>query len=448
LPRQQGEEFIAALSRRKDRRVLIAERNVMRELHAGGPRTLDEISSSLKRRRLPAGNVRDWLRGLEDDGRIFRGNAMDVGLADPPPDLRKGRPPMYATLSDRWGYGVGIEIARSWIRAAVMAPSGRVLSHAERDRPGSHRLEDTLEVAVDAVREAVDGLAVDERERLVGIAVAVAAPVDRKLGTVARDMQRGWGSEPIQDSFNAWLPNDLPTVAVINDANARAIGEARFGLARAKHSAFVLKVSGGIGGALLRRGRLIDGYSGFAGELGHLRVAPELLTAPLGPSELDPLKPDAQCGCGDLGGQHLEAYASTEAIARRVSGARGADVEFDEIAKNWRFGADSRRAVEDASRLLGQAIASVVVLFDPAIIVVTGRFAKCGQKALKPLETAVEAVRPTRDPPPVVIHGSQDGVPETQGYEWIGVRGAARFAIESKTSADDPPAAGDQLAVA
>jgi glucokinase len=272
---------------------------------------------------------------------------------------------------------------------------------------------------------------------LVGIVVAVPAPIDRRDGTVASDAHSSWGMEPMHRQFAAELGDCRLPVTVINDANARAIAEGRFGLARGAHSAVVLKVSSGIGSALLRRGRILDGYRGVAGELGHVGVSLDNLARPPADLGLALLSPDAACSCGDVERQHLEAYASTSAISHRLQRARGAPVDFAEVAQGWKTQGDARWAIEDAARLLGQVVSTFVALCDPAVIVVTGRFAACGDDAVVPMRQAIESMHPLRrNPPNVVVDGPQTAVEAVGDWEWIGVCGAARLAVELNTSVE------------
>jgi predicted NBD/HSP70 family sugar kinase len=426
--------------KRTQARVVLGRRHVLRELHAGGPRTAAEIASSLTRLnvRYPQETVEERIRELTKLGLVRKGDAATVGLRDLAGPKAAGRPKQFATLSDSWGVGIGVEIGRSSVKAAAITPNGEVLVRREAERV-SARLEPTFREAAATVRGVLEDLSGLREAALAGIVVALPAPVDRRSRSVAPDVLPGWGGRGLDERFSEALGVDHLPVAVINDADARAIAEGRFGLARAAHSAFVLKVSGGIGGSLLRRGRVMSGFRGLAGELGHISVSLDTLSRPPTELNLPMLDPDAACSCGDSQGQHLEAYASTTAIARRVAEARSAPVTFERLAEGWQGAPDARRAIEDAGQLLGQALSSLVAIFDPALVVVTGRFAACGDHAVDPVRRAFADLRPLqRDPPEVVVDGPGHRDDTQREFEWVGVRGAGRLAIELNTSADDP----------
>ncbi|MEA2493879.1 MAG: hypothetical protein QOJ29_1790 [Thermoleophilaceae bacterium] len=421
-------------------RLVIGRRNVLRELHAGGPRTASEVAQSLGRFNVKysVDAVADRFEELDERGLVRLGGAEAVGLrrfqaANPP-----GRPPRYATLSDVWGLGAGVEIGRSEIRCGMVTAGGELVSRgqAQRSKP---QVEPTFREAGSTLRSLLDEITDDQREALVGIVVAVPAPVDREGRTVAQDILP-WGMEPLDRRFAKTLDLENRPIMIVNDADARAIAEGRFGLARAAHSAFVLKWSGGVGGCLLRRGRILGGFRGLAGEVGHLSVSLDAVVPPASILNLPRLQPDAECSCKDSDNQHLEAYASIGAMERRLSSARGCEVGIDTIAREWTHREDARRVVEDASRLLGQALAQVMTLMDPQVVVITGRAAACGALVADPIRQILAGHRPRHPhPPEVVVDGPPLTARKGRESEWLGVRGAGRLAVELNTSADDPP---------
>jgi predicted NBD/HSP70 family sugar kinase len=128
-----------------------------------------------------------------------------------------------------------------------------------------------------------------------------------------------------------------------------------------------------------------------------------------------------------------------------VAEARGLSKELDfaTVAGEWKIKGDARRAVEDAARLLGQVLASITVICDPALFVVTGRFARCGPDALEYARAALQGLSPRRRAPEIRVDGPAGPGASDLEFRWIGAIGAARMAIEANTSADDPPSAGD-----
>jgi predicted NBD/HSP70 family sugar kinase len=322
------------------------------------------------------------------------------------------------------------------IRAAVVTAAGDLVARSSGRRL-SRRLPETLADASQHLENVLAGLGEEQRSRLKGMVVAIPAPVHRDNQEGASEYFPAWGEGPLDELLAKRL--DIPNIpiAIVNDAVTRAISEGRFGLARASHSAFVFKISGGIGGSMLRRGRILRGFRGYAGEVGHLGVSLSPLQSPPQRLELASLMPDARCSCDDVGGQHLEAYASTSAIARRHQHDAGPHANFDIVAAEWQSDDRAKKCIEDAARLIGQVALSVATVYDPEVIVVTGRFAACGDAALNPIRDSLRGNRlMAGDPPAVLVDGP--GELGEDGWEWVGVQGAGRLAIERNTSAEEP----------
>lgn len=151
------------------------------------------------------------------------------------------------------------------------------------------------------------------------------------------------------------------TVRVVNDASAAVVGEHRVGAARGHRDVVLLTLGTGVGGGVVVDGRLLEGAHGFAGELGHLIIAEGGRDAPSG-----------------IAGT-VEAYTSGTAIGREAQeavtaglpGARAVDAPG--VLAAARSGEPWALAVlERVGVRLGVAIASVVSVLDPSIVVVGG----------------------------------------------------------------------------
>jgi glucokinase len=179
----------------------------------------------------------------------------------------------------------------------------------------------------------------------------------------------------------------LPTV-VDNDANAAAWAEARFGAGAGGGDLVLVTVGTGIGGGLVLDGRLYHGAQGFAGELGHLIVAPD----------------GDRCACGNSG--CLEAMASGSTLGRLGREAAAADPGGRLAAIAAAAGAPVTGEVVFAAALegdpvalslferighwLGVGIASLVTIFDPDLVVVGGGVAATGDLLLAPARASFD----------------------------------------------------------
>ena len=154
----------------------------------------------------------------------------------------------------------------------------------------------------------------------------------------------------------------LPAVA-LNDANASAVGEQRFGAGRPFASFLMVTLGTGVGAGLILDGRLWSGIDGVAGEFGHLTVEPN----------------GRRCGCGNRG--CLEQYASASAIATLAAslGVEAGTGRLDaaRVAELAREGDAKACAIfEQAGAYLGIAAAGVVNLLNLEAIILGGGVAE------------------------------------------------------------------------
>ena len=190
------------------------------------------------------------------------------------------------------------------------------------------------------------------------IVIGLPTRLDYREGTPVRPaIMPGWDGFHVKEPLEAGF--GLPVV-VENDVNLRALGEAR-SLAPDQSPLVAVKVGTGIGAGLVTEDGLIHrGSGGASGEMGHitLRSAPE-----------------THCFCGSVG--CLEAVASVTALLRRYADESTTGVEppstAEELAALMRD-ADplASELVRDSASYLGEAIADIVHVFNPARVVISG----------------------------------------------------------------------------
>ena len=216
-----------------------------------------------------------------------------------------------------------------------------------------------------AVMETIVGLAtqlVDECGAAIdAIGVGTAGRVDATTGGIAfaNDLMPGWTGTPVRQVLEDRL--GLPC-AVLNDVQAHALGEARWGAANGAREVVVVAAGTGLGGAIITGGAVMRGTHGFAGELGHT---------------VHPAAAGITCACG--GTAHLETVASGSGIEDRYFDAtqiRRSGVEISQLANEGDEAAVA--VIRQAGRALGEAIASWVNMLDPQMIIVSGSVVKAG----------------------------------------------------------------------
>ncbi|MET1085539.1 MAG: ROK family protein [Arthrobacter sp.] len=250
------------------------------------------------------------------------------------------------------------------ISAAVETTSSRV---ALNDLGGTILADEHLDIAVadgpkkvlHAITEAAQRLLKHSKTpiaRVSGVGISIPGPVDPKtLRPSQPPIMPGWDAYPIVELIQDAFP--VP-VLVENDADAMAVGEYSTGFAGTS-SLCLVKVSTGIGTGLVIDGRVYQGVDGGAGDIGHVR---------------HPAFAELQCQCGSFG--CLAAGASGGAIARKltelgISCSSGRDVRQQLLAGN----VETMRLTQEAGRRLGEVMATVVCLFNPAVLLIAGDLA-------------------------------------------------------------------------
>jgi predicted NBD/HSP70 family sugar kinase len=282
---------------------------------------------------------------------------------------QSGRPPVPIALVPRAAFAVGLDIGHDHVRAAVCDLSGEILGDEYEAAEVDHAPIETLDLAERLVRAALERADVP-RDRVIGMGMGLAAPVDPSRGLVfAEGIMPSWvGVQPAAElAARLGLP-----VRLENDANLGAVGEQVFGAGRESDDMVYVRVSAGIGLGMVLRGRPYGGGIGIAGELGHVRVAPEGLI----------------CRCGNRG--CLETVASPPAVAALLARSRNEEVSVERLLELVERGdRGAVRAVAEAGKSVGEAIATVVTLLNPTLVVIGGELARAGDALLAPVRTAI-----------------------------------------------------------
>lgn len=255
------------------------------------------------------------------------------------------------------------------------------------------------------------------------ISIAAAGVIDTRKGVItASPHLPGWINVPlrhlIEEKFKL-------KVFLLNDANAAALGEHRFGAGKGANNLIYLTVSTGIGGGIIIDGQLYSGSSGGAGEIGHMTIDVN------GP----------KCKCGNVG--CLEMLASGTAIAAgaimrirggessaliEMVGGKREDITAEKVAVAAQQG-DSLAldVIATAAGYLGVGIVNLVNIFNPDVVIIGGGVAKMGDRLFSPLR---QVVRVRAFP---LLAQAVRILPARLGDD-AGVIGAAVFAFEQGKS--------------
>ena len=273
---------------------------------------------------------------------------------------------------------IGVDVGGTKIAGGVVDDSGKIIYRTRRDTPFTDPAA-IVEDIVAVTRELAEGYDV------AAVGVGSAGFVDAGRSTVLFAPNLAWRDVRVRDQVTA--ATGLPSV-VENDANAAAWGEFRFGAAEDVDDMVCVTVGTGIGGGLVLAGALYRGAHGIGAEIGHMRVVPG----------------GHRCGCGNLG--CLEQYASGSALVRearvaasanpqaasRLLGLAGGDpmmITGPMVTKAAEEGDElALSLLAELGRWLGEALASLTALLDPAVFVIGGGVSAAGALLLGPAREA------------------------------------------------------------
>ncbi|MFT4286832.1 ROK family glucokinase [Nocardioides sp.] len=271
----------------------------------------------------------------------------------------------------------GVDVGGTKILAGVVDDEGVVLEELRVTSPAADP---------DAIAATIGGLVKDlaARHPIETVGVGAAGYID-KSGTVLFAPNIAWRDVDLKGYVEA--ASGLPTV-VENDANAAAWGEFAYGAGKDVDDLLLVTVGTGVGGGLVLDGELYRGAFGVGAEIGHLRVVPG----------------GRLCGCGNHG--CWEQYASGNALVRfaREAAAAGSapallDRAVGEVAAiNGQLVSAAARDGDEVAiglfaelgRWLGEGIASLVAVLDPAVIVLGGGVSEAGDLIIAPTRAAFE----------------------------------------------------------
>jgi glucokinase len=252
-----------------------------------------------------------------------------------------------------------VDIGGTKIAAGLVDSSGRLLTRSQvptNARAGYRR-------AIESVVEMLRSAEVESGQKITGIGIGSTGPVYPLTGEIGDvNFFPNWkGENPVQDLRDTFHVE----VAMENDADAAALGEAGWGAGRNKTRLIYVTVGTGIGAGLIFDGRVYRGVDYSHPEIGHHLIDPS------GPS----------CYCGFKGcweslatGPAMEAWMAENAPADY---AHGRSLAAEKICDLARAGDTlARRAVEREARYLGLGLANVVTLYVPDGIVLGGSVMK------------------------------------------------------------------------
>ncbi len=276
---------------------------------------------------------------------------------------------------------IGIDLGGMSAKAALL--SGAKLE-------GKSRVVTSADVSAEKTAFALAELAVQTAEKagksmgdVQAIGIGAPGVIDSADGVIVSWTNFGWKHVPLGALVEKYTGKKT---FVLNDANAAALGEAKFGAGKEYSDSVLVTLGTGVGSGIMIGGKLFEGFRSAGAELGHtvIRVGGE------------------QCSCGRRG--CFERYASASALIRLTQEG----MRLDRGSAMWRFAhtpeeVDGRtvflamkegdpaaqRVFDDYIEGLGEGILNIVNTFRPQAIILGGGISAEGETLLEPLRRYV-----------------------------------------------------------
>lgn len=308
-------------------------------------------------------------------------------------------------------YVFGVDIGGTTVKLGFFDVEGNLIDKWEiptrKENNGSNILPDVAE----SILKKMEDKNVS-KEDVAGVGVGVPGPVDNE-GIIHKAANLGWGEFSVKDTLEEII--HMPVMAG-NDANVAALGEMWRGGAKGYDDVVMVTLGTGVGGGIIVKGKVINGSTGAAGEIGHIHIEDNETEC---------------CGCGNKG--CLEQYGSATGITRLAtkilsedntpSSLRGKDISAKSVFDAVKEGDEvAIRIAGKFGEYLGKGLAAIACVVNPEVICIGGGVSKAG-------EVLFGYIRPSYQK--YVFHGSRDAkfVLATLGND-AGIYGSAKLVLD------------------
>jgi glucokinase len=254
---------------------------------------------------------------------------------------------------------IAVDLGGTRLRAALLDTDFKFLKRTETLTKASEGRDATLQRMKDIIREVLPA----DTSEVLGIGVSAAGPTNPKTGVVvAPPNLAGWNDVPVADILHEEF--SLP-VFVGNDANVAALAEAFMGAARGYRDSIYLTVSTGIGSGIISDGRLILGHTGIGGEAGHIIMLVD-------GGRVSTLEKE---GAGPALARHARERiaAGEKSILTEMCNNDLDSIDAKMIGEAVKQGdALAVSVVQYGAKIVGLGIVSLLLLFNPEVVVIGG----------------------------------------------------------------------------
>ncbi len=275
-------------------------------------------------------------------------------------------------------YGIGVDVGGTGIKIGLFSSAGELLEHwvieTNTSDNGAHILTDIAKsVSVNLTVKGID------KKQVNGLGIGIPGPVVN--GVVEKCVNLGWGRVEIEKELSTLCGLK---VFADNDANAAALGEYKAGSGKEFSSIVFVTLGTGIGSGIIYDGKIIQGFQGYGGEMGHMIINSD---------ETD------LCNCGKCG--CLEQYGSATGIKRITKKHLAARKDEYSSLREYDYPLTTREIFAEAQKgdaiasdvteycmdVLGKGLANVCHVINPEAVIIGGGVANAGDWIIDKIKT-------------------------------------------------------------
>jgi N-acetylglucosamine repressor len=300
--------------------------------------------------------------------------AQNLVLEKAAGDSSGGRPPILLVINPKGGYVIGIKLTETHAICALTDLEAYILAKSTLPLSGHDPVqvvEDLVQMLPSFIREQKIS-----KKQLLGVGVGLAGIIDAENGILRQSPIYGWNNVPLRDMLQSKL--HIP-VYIENDVNTLTLTERWFGPGQGVDHFLTVTVGRGVGLGIVANGQFYRGQTGGAGEFGHITINPD---GPL-------------CACGKRG--CLEAYIGDPGLIRSAKEAAAHGMlpdsvqDVDALLSLAQSGNSTAIQIFDqAGRMLGIGIATLINLFNPKKIIISGEGTREGDFLFIPMQESIQ----------------------------------------------------------
>lgn len=267
-------------------------------------------------------------------------------------------------------YCFGVDVGGTTCKIGLIKTTGEIVEKWEVPTDTSNNGENILKDICESLDKKMGEYNMTPND-IEGVGIGLPGPVLAN-GTVLNCVNLGWGTFNVTEKMSSMFHN-IP-VKADNDANVAALGEDWMGAGKDYSSIVMITLGTGVGGGIIINNKIVQGFNGGAGEVGHITVNEE---------EAE------ECGCGRCG--CLEQYCSATGVvrlAKRYLASHDDDTKMRDMnplacRDVFNFAKEGDAAsiavVKEMSECLGKGLAIIASVVNPEAFVIGGGVSKAGQ---------------------------------------------------------------------